>query len=398
MRLLCLTSRLPYPPNRGDRLRVFHFLKQLSAEHQITLVSFVENDDQLAHVEALEPYVSAVYTVHLSRWQSRWNVATHFWQDEPLQTLYYRSSKMQGLVNNLLNSESFDAVYCHLLRMAPYIEHRRDVYRIIDLTDLISREIAVSRPYRSPLARRLYDMELPRVQQYERALARSQDEIWLVSETERVTLAADVGHANLHVVANGIDIDMADDPMPEPTNNSLTFVGHTDVFHNIDAARWLATEILPLVQRAVADAALRLVGAGSGEQVDDLANLPGVVVDGFVPDLEAVLQNSAVFVAPLRFAAGVQNKVLEAMAAGRPVVTTSHVNAGLRAAVGKEVLLGDDAPTLARQIVRLLRDPDLRRTMGDLGRAFVTTHYSWQQVVVRMRQVEARVRPLRSVR
>jgi glycosyltransferase involved in cell wall biosynthesis len=160
------------------------------------------------------------------------------------------------------------------------------------------------------------------------------------------------------------------------------------VFHNIDAANHLVQDILPLVRRQIPDCTLRLVGADPGAEIQRLAENPAVTVTGFVSDLNEYLNRSAVFVAPLRFAAGVQNKVLEAMAAGRPVVTTPLINAGLGAQPGEEILLGDSAKAIAGHLVALLRNEQLRAQIGQAGGRFVRHKYSWSHVVERVGMIE----------
>ena len=187
---------------------------------------------------------------------------------------------------------------------------------------------------------------------------------------------------------NGVDF-AAFYPTSQPAEpDSLLFTGHMRVFHNIDAATFLTREILPLVRRQVPDCSLTLAGADPGPEVQALAGEPGVTVAGFVPDLNDALNKAAVFVAPLRFAAGVQNKALEAMAAGRPVVTTSLVNQGLGAQPGRDLLIVDDAGTIANQIVALLRDAGMRERIGQAGRQFVRSRFSWDVVAQRVRAID----------
>ncbi len=175
--------------------------------------------------------------------------------------------------------------------------------------------------------------------------------------------------------------------------NSLIFVGHLRVLHNMDAATHLARDVLPLVQKEIHSCTLNIVGADPAPQIWQLGQSASVTVTGFVPDLNTHLNSAAVFVAPLRFAAGIQNKVLEAMAAGRPVVTTSLVNDGLGAEPEQEILVADDATTTARQIVRLLANEQLREQIGRAGRQFVRSRFSWTHVVERMRAIEESLRP-----
>jgi sugar transferase (PEP-CTERM/EpsH1 system associated) len=391
MRILCLTSRLPYPPNRGDRLRAFHFIEHLSRDHELSLISFVSDESQREHIAPLRRYCEDVQVVPMKRYQSIATAAGNLWRRQPLQALYYRSSAMRRRVDAILATRTFDAAYVHLFRMAPYVARHPELYRVVDLTDVISKEISRSLDYRDPISRLIYRFERPRIQRYERWVAETFEETWLISEADQAALAADCPQANIQVVANGVDTEQFYPTGESSQPNSLVFVGHMGVPHNVDAARYLVQDILPLVRREIPDANLRLVGANPVPNVQRLARASGVTVTGFVPDLNAALNRSAVFVAPLRFAAGVQNKVLEAMAAARPVVTTSLVNEGLRADPGRHLLIADDPGTIARQVITLLRDRQLRTNIGQAAVTFVKQKYTWEHAAERMRVIEARV-------
>jgi sugar transferase (PEP-CTERM/EpsH1 system associated) len=388
MRILCLTSRLPYPPNRGDRLRAFHFIEHLAQKHELSLVSFIADEDQRQHLTTLEAFCRTVQVVPMRPRSSAAAVARNLWRREPLQALYYRSRAMGRLVAQSTASTRFDAAYVHLFRMAPYMAGYRDLYRVVDLTDVISKEIDLSLPYRGLTSRLLYRLEKPRIARYERWVARTFEESWLISEADRRILAATCPGANVQVVPNGVDMETFRPMGRAPVPNSLIFVGHLRVFHNVDAARYLVGEIMPLVRRQVPACKVEIVGANPAPSVQALAEAPGVSVPGFVEDLNQALNQASVFVAPLRFAAGVQNKVLEAMAAGRPVVTTGAIADGLGAVPGRDLLTGEDAQALAGEIVRLLGDGQLQATLGQAGRRFVRENYSWSYAVERMGTIE----------
>jgi len=393
MRILYMTSRLPYPPDRGDRLRAYHFVKRLSSEHEVTLVSFVAHEAELAHAAQLRPFCRGVRVVQMSPRHSALTAAANAWRREPLQVLYYRSSSMQRLVVQTASEASaegrpFDAAIAHLFRMAPYLERCAGAYRIVDLTDAISQEVDRSLPYRGLVWRMIYTLESPRIRRYERWTADSFDESWLISQADRQLLAAQRPQANLRVVPNGVDASRFFPTHQPSLPDSLIFVGHLGVLHNIDAVTYLAREILPRVRAQVPGCTLEVVGASPSADVRRLENLPGVTVVGYVQDLNQHLNRAAVFVAPLRFAAGVQNKVLEAMAAGRPVVTTSLVNAGLGAQAGRDLLVADGADDTASKIVGLLSDAERRARIGQAGLAFVHQAHNWDRVALRMREIE----------
>lgn len=388
MRILCLTARLPYPPNRGDRLRAFHFIEHLAQEHELTLLSFVAGAGARDYLAELRPFFQKIHLVNLPPWRSALAAGLNLWRSQPLQALYYRSRAMQKLVDSVVAAGDFDVAYVHLFRMAPYVARHSNLYRIVDLTDVISEEVARSLPYRNPFWRLIYTIERPRIVRYERWAARHFEETWLISEADRRVLAAACPGANIQVVRNGVDTEAFSPLQKSPAPHRLIFVGHFGVFHNIDAAVYLVREILPLVQADIPDCTVQLVGAKPAEAVQRLAaENEAVSVTGFVPDLNAYLNEAAVFVAPLRFAAGVQNKVLEAMAAGTPVVTSSLVNKGLSAAEERDLLVADTPAGFARQIIRLLRDPALQAELSQSGRAFVCRQYSWDHVLARMQTV-----------
>ncbi len=268
------------------------------------------------------------------------------------------------------------------------LNRTRNLYRIVDLTDVISTEVQRSLPYRGAFSRLLYSLERPRIGRYERWVADHFEETWLISAADRDALAAACPSANLRTITNGVDLEGLHPTGAEPVPGRIIFVGHMGVLHNIDAAELLARQVLPLVRRLVPEASLQIVGADPARRVQSLAALPGVEVTGFVPDLNNALNKAAVFVAPLRFAAGIQNKVLEAMAAGRPVITTPMVNEGLGAEPGEDLLLAESPASIAASLVELLPDAEARSRIGAAGRRFVSRTFSWDHAGRRMSEIE----------
>ncbi len=388
MRILFLTGRLPYPPDRGDRLRAYHFLRVLSQAHQITLLSFIGDTRETAHIGPLRPFCEDIQLVHRSQPQSIMSTGLNVWRPLPLQSLFYRSTVMQRAVDNVLARQHFDVIYVHLFRMAQFVAGRHRPYRILDLTDAISSEIERSLPYRDPKWRLIYRLELPRIRRYEREMTGRFDETWVISEAERQLLIQGDTDNKVQVVPNGVDYTRFHPGGRHPNDPKLIFVGHMSVFHNVDAAEHLVNEILPRIRAVVPSTRLDLVGAEPAAAVKRLAATPGVRVLGHVADLNAALNDAAVFAAPLRFAAGVQNKVLEAMAVGLPVVTTTYVNNGLRAEDGRHLLIADEPADFAAAVSRLLQDATLRQTLGHNGREFVRRHYQWESVLDRLKLIE----------
>jgi sugar transferase (PEP-CTERM/EpsH1 system associated) len=351
-------------------------------------LSFVASQEEKDNIAPLRELVSSVEVVHQSPAKSAASVLLNAYRPDPLQVLYYRSREMARIVRRKLAEHHYDAAYIHLFRMAPYLARATGLYRIVDLTDAISMEIGRSMAYRRPLSRFVYAVERPRIERYERWVCQTFEETWLISEMDRAVLARACPDDRIQVIPNGVDLDRFSPLERRADPNLILFVGHMGVLHNIDAVSFLARDILPRIRRAVPNCRLEIVGAEPASEVMRLGSEPGVHVAGFVPDLNAALNRAAVFVAPLRFAAGVQNKVLEAMAAGRPVVTTSLVNQGLRAQPGHEILIGDSASEITERVLTVLGDPPRAQEIGGAAREFVRRNMSWRGAVRRMATIE----------
>jgi glycosyltransferase involved in cell wall biosynthesis len=380
MRILFLTSRMPSPPVGGDRFRVYHILRTAAeAGHRIDLVTFDDGRSDAAALEPLRRFTSSLNVVALSKATSWWRAARALPSLVPLQAAYYRSTVMSRRLARVFDDTAPDVVYTHLFRMAPYAlaeQTRRDARWILDMTDVISAGIARSLPYRRGFQRLLYREEARRIARYESLVAPRFDECWVISEAEACALGRLAPRANVRVVPNGFESERG---VVEPAREAarLLFFGNQHVLHNADAARFLARDVLPLVQRSVPGTSLDIAGKGS-HALAALARCPGVRVLGFVPDLERELSRASLFVAPHRFAAGVQNKVLQAFSAGTPVVTTPVVLQGLAPAPGDIAKVADDAPSIAAAIVALLRDPVAAAALGDRGRSWASARFSWR--------------------
>ena len=391
MRILFLTSRLPYPPDRGDKRRTNQFLKLFAGEHSVTLVSFIAEEQERFLADELRPYCNEMHLVHLPLRRSVMNVAFNFWRHLPLQALYYRSPQMERLLDDLLSQQTFDLVYVHLFRMAPYLMDERQIYRILDLTDLISYEVGLSIPYQSAVWRSIYRIEGPRIARYERRIASKFNEVWFISSRDRDLYQVGEDKTELHVIPSFTDDNLYSLKVAASTAPNLVFVGNMDVMHNIDAARYLVSEIMPHILSSFPECRLLIAASGEGKEVRKMSGLPGVQVLDYAEDLRAVFEKSAVAAAPLRFSAGIQFKIIEPMAAGLPVVASSNATAGLGAKAGRDLLVADDAEAFAGQVIRLLSDERLRKQIGSAGREFVQANFSSRSAIKRLKKIDERI-------
>lgn len=385
MRLLFLTSRMPSEPVGGDRFRVFHIMRTAAeAGHGVHLLSFDTHRRGAAELQPLAEFTREIETVPLPRPLSWFRAAQALPGRLPLQAAYYRSSRMHARVGEMLRRIQPHVVVTHLFRMAPYaIPHvgRSRARWVLDLTDIISAGIDRSLPFRGGADRWLYGIEGPRIRDYEAEVAPCFHECWVISQAEAGHLAAIAPGAKVRVVPNGLSPERLRGPVPR-VRGRILFIGFHDVFHNRNAVRFLVEEILPRVQAEVPEATLAIAGKGSETARRWAERFPGVRVLGFVDDPEDELARSAVFVAPHRFAAGVQNKVVQALASGTPVVTTSAVRAGLEPVPDGILRVGDDADSIASHVVALIRDGASAAALGGLGRGWARGRFTWDASVL----------------
>lgn len=384
MKVLYVSARFPWPPDRGDRLTGFALLRSLARRHEVTLLSYVDGHEPPDAIEALRAIGVRVETVHLSRARSWLQAWLGVLSSEPSQVAFYRSADMDARARALL-AEDPDAVFVQLFRMAPAVAGLAHPAKVLFMGDSIAMHLSRSRLRRPAWQRLGIDWERRRVAGHEVASARAFREAWVVSPVDRDDLVARGAH-NVRVVPHGVEESLFDVVPGRASTPRLMFLGNLSVPHNVDAAVYAAREVLPRVRAVRPDVELWLVGASPSPAVRALAALPGVRVTGAVPDLTPILAAARVMLAPLRFSSGIQNKVLEAMAAGLPVVTTTPVTEGLPEARDL-VRAADDADGLARETLALLADPAGAEALATRARAFARERFSWDALAAELERV-----------
>ena len=387
--MLFLTYRFPFPADRGDRLTVYHLLRALSAAgHEVTLVSFTDGREPPEAFERVSAFCARIETVHLAplrSWLQAWAGLPLF---RPSQISYYRSAGMKALIDRLLAGADYDIVFAHMIRMAPYGAAARHPLKVLWIGDSLG--LALGRSLRfAPFWRRPgIAWERWRVDRFTGRVSRSFQDNWALSDDD-LSDERRIGCVNQTLVRHGVDerlLGLARIPSPVP---SVVFLGNLSVPHNVDAATYAAREIWPAIRAEFPQARLRLTGADPSPAVQRLARIPGVEVTGPVPDLLDLWASASVLLAPLRFSTGIQNKVLEAMAGGVPVVTTPRVAEAIGARDGEHLLAADGAGALAAAVLRTLRDPAGAQARAGRAREHVRARFSWGTAVRRLEQLVA---------
>lgn len=375
-RLLVLTSRFPYPVVGGDRLRLWQVCRALASEFDLTLLSLTDASDTSAERALDDGVFTHAEVFRLPRWRSWVASIAAIPGRTPLQIAYYRHRGFARRVAEL--SREHDGVFAHLIRTAqPALGV--GVPRFCELTDAISLNYERAGANRVRDVRAIaYALERARLRDYERRVIAAMDHSFLVSGVDRDFLApeGDPLRERVSVCPNGVDIDAL--PFSGPRAGAeIAFIGNLASMQNLDAALFAASEVLPLVREVRPDATLRVVGRIGARRAEQLRAFPGVIVTGEVSSVPDAVAGSAVGIAPLRVAAGVQNKVLEYCALGLPAVVTPMALEGLPARPGDDLLVGADARALADALLRVLADPAEASRLAANGRAYVEAHHDW---------------------
>jgi sugar transferase (PEP-CTERM/EpsH1 system associated) len=386
--VLFISPKFPYPPDRGEKIRIWHVLRHLAQSHRVLLGCLV---DQPLQARDRAPVAAVCAEFSGIDFNPRWQLlraALCARPGRPLMLDYYAHAGLQRWIAQRAAARRIDLVYILSTAMLPYASALPGVPRILDMVDVDSEKWAAYGRAARPPASLLWAREARTLRRVEQRAVAACDRTLLVTAAECRTLAAHLpaGAERLAVVENGVDLDWYrpgaeryPDPYPCP-GPWLTLVGNMDYKPNADAATWFAHAIFPLLRGRspaprFAPPRFAIVGANAGSQVRALASLPGVVVTGRVADVRPYLAHAAVVVAPLRIARGVQNKVLEGMAMARPVVASTAAFEGIRAQPGRDLLVAGDAAALAGCVAAVL--DGAHPGLAAAAAALVAREYSW---------------------
>lgn len=383
-KLLYLVHRLPYPPDKGDKVRSYHLLKHLLGQgHEVFLGTFVDDPDDAVHLPALRGLCADLCAVALQSRSAKVRSLAGLAHGEPLTLHYYDSPRLHDWVRQTLATRQIDAVLVFSSSMAQYTEGLGDLPILVDLVDVDSAkwtDYAASHAW--PMSW-LYRREGERLLAYERAVVARACRSFLVTdrEVELFGRLAPESAGRVEALCNGVDADFFAPVHGRPSpfgaaELPLVFTGAMDYWPNIDAVAWFAREVVPSLRAAWPTLRFHVVGRNPTPAVRALAG-EAVDVSGTVADVRPYLQYASAVVAPLRLARGIQNKILEAMAMARPVVAASACADALDARQGEHLLAASQAEDFVRQLDTLLRAPDRAAAIGAAGRQCVVQRYSW---------------------
>jgi polysaccharide biosynthesis protein PslH len=383
-KILVLTHRVPFPPDKGDRIRTYHILKWLSARATVHLACLADEPvDQAtrAGLDALCERTAIVPHQGRIRWMRGLG---SFVAGGTVSLGVFHSPRLREVVENWAREHSYASAFISASSLVPYLRvgALRNVPAVVDLVDVDSQKwLDYANSGRGPKSW-LYRAEGHRLRRLERGLATTVSAVTLVSEAERALYrqVCGVSAGPVHAISNGVDFEYFRPAEDDASVDEMgcVFVGALDYRPNIDGAIWFCREVWPEIRRRCPGASLTLVGRRPVPQVRRLADCPGVEVTGQVADVRPYVARAAVAIVPLRLARGVQNKVLEALAMSKAVVSSPQAVAGVRVERGRDLLVAEEPSAWVDSVVSLLRDPDRRRQLGEAGRRYVEQHHHWE--------------------
>ena len=387
--LLFLAHRIPFPPDRGDKMRSFHVLRHLCRYARVHLGCFAGDPEEAAQLaglrDALGGRLGEVLVEPMGEGRLAWAVRA-LRRREPVNLAAFHSPAMQRFIGSILARPRVAAVYAFSVQMAQFVPPGVRQRFVMDFVDFDSAKYA-GYALGLPTPRRLlYRREAPLLRACERSTAERADLSLFISDAEADLFAAQArpNGADVRVLPNGIDLAAYDPTLPfeRPAPGPLiVFTGQMDYPPNVEAVSDFAERTLPLIRRERPEARFAIVGRDPAPAVTRLARHEGVIVTGAVPDVRPWLGGADVVVAPLLLARGVQNKVLEAMAMARPVVASSAAFTGIDAQPGRDLIVADGAPVQAEAVLALLADPARAEALGRAARRRMERAYSWEAVL-----------------
>ena len=383
-RLLLLTHRFPYPPNRGDRIRSYNLLKVLASEFDVSLGCTTDEPVTQEQIKHINQFCSQVHVANLGKWSRRIRGGTALISGKSLTEAMFHAPSLQQQIHKWHQGQAFDEIVAFCSSMYPYVTGKpfRDTPKIVDLVDVDSEKWKQLATERTLPMSWIYEREAKLIRNLEIEIGQTSKLVTLVSDAE-AKLYRDIAKPSSPAigVSNGVDTEYFQ-PLSQPRNGpndnttQLVFTGVLDYTPNVEGMIWFCNEIMPKL-REQGNFHLRIVGRRPLASVQALNHIEGVEVVGEVPDVRPYLHEADIAISPLKLARGIQNKVLEAMACGLPTVVSPQSAEGIDALSGKEFWIAEEAKKWIECLNQLARSSDARVNTGLAARQLILNCYSW---------------------
>lgn len=388
MKLLVVLSRMPFPLEKGDKLRAYHLVKRLADRHEIYLFCLSDQPTRTADEEHLRGFCKHLQVVHIPRWRILLRMFTALFSRLPFQVSYFHHRHAQRAMDRVIEEFRPDHVLCQLVRTTEYVRHRYALGKTLDYMDTLSKGMerrAANAPF--PF-RHFLQAETRRLIHYENLMFDLFDHLAIISAQDRDLLYHPERH-RVAVVPNGVD-NTYFAPTDAPKTHDLLFTGNMNYPPNIDSVLFLVHRVMPLVQARRPGTTLLIAGVDPDQRVRELAERdPAVTVSGWVKDIRSSYASARIFVAPMQIGTGLQNKLLEAMAMGMPCVTSDLANNAVGAVPGEAMLIGHEPEEYAAHILYLLDHPAEQERLARNALQYVQHAFDWDRSADKLDQLMA---------
>lgn len=379
MKILYLSHKIPYPPNRGGKIRPFYVISHLAKQHSVVVACLLESKNEFEYIEPLQKICAGVHAVLLPTIKSILKTPWYLFTNKPFTLPYFYSPKLKKIIDDLLKKDSFDLILVHSSSMAQYVIDYTGILKIMDFVDVDSDKWRQYSTYTKFPFSLIYHLEWLRLKKYEVAIAKSFNHCILISKFEEEILKEYINNDQIPIstISNGVDFEYFK-PITQPYEpNTLILTGKMNYLPNVDGALYFYYNILPLIREKIPDVKFYIVGVNPTKAIQKLGKDKNVIVTGYVKDIRPYLQKASVCIVPLRIARGVQNKVLEAMAMALPVVTTSKSFEGINATANQDLFVEDNPHEFAKRTIELLKNAELRNKVSLNARKKVIETHNW---------------------
>lgn len=384
--LLFLCHRIPYPPNKGDKIRSFNILKKLSEIYDVHLACFIDDPFDRQYVSTLEEYCASVCALDQNKTLAKIKGMQAFVTGQAITLPYYASREMMHWVRRTYHSHQIQKIFIYSSSMAQYCDadEFNNAIKVIDFVDIDSDKWRQYAEKKTGIAKWVFHREFIKLAQYEARIANQFQHSLFVSPDEAEmfkSLQPYEVHDKIHGLLNGVDIEFFDpqapmDPEDTPNTPYIVFTGAMDYWANVESVVWFAKHCWPTIKKTSPDCLFYIVGGNPSNEVKQLAELEGIVVTGRVHDIRPYIVNARCVVAPMQIARGIQNKVLEAMSLNKAVVCTTMAMEGINAPASETVVITDDANEFSTACVSLLSNEN-----NSMNRQWITEHFTWQAIL-----------------
>ncbi len=389
MKILFVSHRIPYPPNKGDKLRAFNILKHLAQKHELDLACMLDNRQEQNYATDLKPYCRQIFCEHITPLKIKLNYLRFLFSAYPLTMAHFYSAGFKHKLAQWIEQEKYDLIYIYSAAMSQYVLDVEHIPKVLDLVDADCQKwISYAQYAKFPLSY-IYRLEGKRTREYEKKVCPRFAACTVVSEAEKHILEQFIPTKNLHAVANGINQQPYQpyQNQEKPEEYNLLFVGGMFYFAYIDGILNFYNQAFDDIRAAFPAVKFYIVGADPAPEVLKLNQDTNVQVTGYVENVMPYLTQATVYVVPLRMAPGLQNKILEAMAMNIPVVSTTAAIQGIDAQPGRDVLVADDPKVFAEEVIKLLKEPALRQKLTQNARKLIDEKYDWQKNLKTLDQI-----------